>query len=363
MKRTVFILTSGIWTMASGFSHGILDTNNNGVSDIWEREFNNGSLFDEFFDPLADCDSDGWTNAQEAAAGTNPFDPNPPDGLIRPVTGHIPAVMGEENGLPIVATPETVTVTWPTLAGKQYTLLFSPDLTQGSWLPVGSPFIAQGGETTYYFNELDLADKRFWRVAVENVDTDGDGLSDHEEYLFGTEYWNPETFGGIPDAWLALHYATANGFNPEDDDDNDGLSNFEEYLHGTNPKLADTDGDGTTDFVEVNHGGNSNDASDGGTAPADLLEDVAFTVGGDYASWRMEIHGKGPRDQRILRLASPSPGYPETRTFKLRRNNRYEITLHPSPTALRPTCLAIGTNFGLWHLRPGRLRLRTTVTK
>jgi hypothetical protein len=326
VKRSLFALSC--WLLAPAV-FAILDTNNNGLSDFWEKDFNNGSLFDEFFDPQADSDADGWTNAQEAAAGTNPFDPNPPDGLIRPATSHIPAVLGEpdENGVPIVITPEAVTVTWPTLAGKQYTLFFSPDLTAGSWLPVGSPFIAYGGESEYGF-DVNESDKRFWRVAMQDVDTDSDGLTDHEEHLFGTNPWSSETFGGIPDAWLALYYQTVNGFDPNVDDDNDGLSNFEEYLHGTNPNEEDTDGDGTLDADEVNQGSNPDDASDGGAAPADLLEEVTFKVGGDYASWRMEIHGKGPRDQRILRLASQNPGDTETLTFKLHRNNRYEITLH-----------------------------------
>ncbi len=106
------------------------------------------------------------------------------------------------------------------------------------------------------------------------------------------------------------------------------MSNFDEYLHGSNPNDDDTDDDETLDTDEINQGSNPTDASDGGATPADLLEYVAFTVGGDSASWRMEIHAKGPRDQRILRLASQNPGDTETRTFKLRRNNRYEITLH-----------------------------------
>lgn len=325
MKRS--LVGFSCWFLAPA-AFAIIDANNNGVSDFWERDINNGSLFDETFDPQGDPDADGWTNAQEAAAGTSPFAPNPPDGLIRPDIAHVPAVIGEENGVPIVITPEAITVTWPTIAGKQYTLLFSPDLTQGSWLPVDSPFIAFGGVSEYGFYEVSTADKRFWRVAVEDIDSDSDGLADYEEHLFGTEYGYPETFGGILDAWLALHYATVNGFNPNGDSDSDGLSNFEEYLHGTNPKLADTDGDGVSDSAEVNQGSNPNDASDGGAAPADLQEEVAFTVGGDYASWRMEIQAKGPRDQRILRLASPNPGETETRNFKLHRNNRYEITLH-----------------------------------
>ncbi len=329
MKRTVCILSSGIWILASGFSHAILDTNNNGVSDFWERDFNNGSLFDEFFDPQGDSDADGWTNAQEAAAGTNPFDPNPPDGLIRPVTEHVPALIEEENGVPVVKTPEAVKVTWPTLTGKQYTMYFSPDLTQESWLPVGSPFIAQGGVSEYGFQELSVADKRFWRVAVEDIDEDSDGLSDHEESIIGTSPDLAETFTGIPDAWLARYYEDVTGFDPYWDDDEDELINFDEYLYNTNPLEPDTDGDGASDYAEIQQGGNPNNAADGGNPPADPVVDVAFLVGGDYASWRMEILPKGPRDNRAaLRLASPYPGETETKTFKLWKNNSYEITMY-----------------------------------
>jgi hypothetical protein len=90
----------------------------------------------------------------------------------------------------------------------------------------------------------------------------------------------------------------------------------------------DTDGDGTWDGAEVAHGGNPNNPGDGGNPPADPVEEVEFTVGGDYATWRMEIKATGPRDNRTLNLTSPQPGQNETQSFKLWKNNRYEITLH-----------------------------------
>jgi len=212
VKRSFSILISGIWVLASGFSFAILDNNTNGLSDIWEKAQNNGHLFSETFDPETDSDSDGWNNAQEAAAGTDPFDPNPPDGLIRPTTEHVPAVIGEENGIPVVITPEAIKIIWSSLAGKQYTLLFSPDLTQGSWLPVEDPFIANGGEVTYNF-EINDADKCFWRVAVTDVDTDGDGLTDYEEYQFGTHPASPMTYpAGVYDQTSIPGYVDSNGY-------------------------------------------------------------------------------------------------------------------------------------------------------
>ncbi len=112
-SRSVFLfLVSGLWLLVSPTAPAIIDQNTNGASDLWEKQYNNGGLLTDL-DLQADPDGDGWTNVQEAAAGTNPFDPNPPDGLIRPDIVHLPAVLGapDENGTPAVITPEAVTVT------------------------------------------------------------------------------------------------------------------------------------------------------------------------------------------------------------------------------------------------------------
>lgn len=225
MKRHLLAIL-GLLLIAPG-SFAIVDTNHNGLSDLWEKAQNNGELFGETFDPNADSDSDGWTNAQEAAAGTNPLHPNPPDGIISPEIVHIPAVVGEENGVPVVITPEAITVSWPTIAGKQYTLLFSPDLTEESWLLVGDPFIAYGGEATYGF-EISQSDKCFWRVSVQDIDEDGDGLTDAEERQIGSSPYLADTDGdGINDST-----AFASGLNPSgsgSDSDGDGIPDNELY--------------------------------------------------------------------------------------------------------------------------------------
>jgi hypothetical protein len=46
-------------------------TNQNGVSDLWEKKYNHSDLYPSF-NPTADPDDDGWTNAQEATPGTDP---------------------------------------------------------------------------------------------------------------------------------------------------------------------------------------------------------------------------------------------------------------------------------------------------
>ena len=210
------LLVSGFWILASLPAPAIVDTNNNALSDIWEKHHNNGNLIANL-DPQADPDGDGWTNIQEAAAGTNPFDPNPPNGFIRPDIVHIPATYSSgTNGDPVISTPEAITLTWPTLPGKQYTLHYSPDLSEGSWQPVEAPYIGNGNDTQYGIpltqENGSSPDKLFWRVAVGDIDTDGDGLTDAEEHQFGSS----------PSTW---------------DTDNDGINDFNENSLGTNPTI------------------------------------------------------------------------------------------------------------------------------
>ena len=161
------------------------------------------------------------------------------------------------------------------------------------------------------------------------VDTDTDGLTNIEEYWYGT---NPLTFDTdgdrLPDLWEINNWFDPLTFSADDDADLDGLTNLEEFLNQTNPNDGDSDGDGKSDGEEVDQGSNPNDPADGGNPPSDPLESVEFVVGGDYASWRMEIKSLGPRDSRTLLVVSPAPNQWETKSHKLWKNNKYEITMH-----------------------------------
>ena len=253
MKHILSIsLASCLWILVSPAAHALVDTNNNGVSDLWEKHFNAGNLFTNL-DPQADPDGDGWTNAQEAAAGTDPFDPRPPDGYLLPDFVHIPETWADSNGDGILEhTPEAITLTWVTIPGKQYTLQNLPDLTAGSWFSVGPSFIGNGGTVE---NGIPITestgvrpDKNFWRVAIADTDTDGDNLTDAEEYQLGT---NPNSLDsdqdGMSDAWELAHGLDPNddgSSNPDNgangDPDYDGFSNLAEYLAGTGPQNSDS---------------------------------------------------------------------------------------------------------------------------
>jgi len=85
-------------------------------------------------------------------------------------------------------------------------------------------------------------------TALAATDSDGDGLSNLQEYQRGTDPHMPDTDGdGLSDAAESV----ANAFTT--DSDGDGLSDGDELTAAipSNPNLADTDGDGVGDKEEV----------------------------------------------------------------------------------------------------------------
>lgn len=92
----------------------------------------------------------------------------------------------------------------------------------------------------------------FWAGDVE-LDSDGDGLSNLDEFNAGTKPNNPDTDGdGLNDAWEVRY-----GMDPlvpalpTTDTDHDDLADLQELAHGTNPQDPDTDHDGLLDGQEV----------------------------------------------------------------------------------------------------------------
>lgn len=90
---------------------------------------------------------------------------------------------------------------------------------------------------------------------IDLVDTDGDGLTDQEEEILGTNPLKADTDGdGLTDYEEVHTYKT----DPlKEDSDGDGLSDYHEVrIYLTDPLIADTDGDGHNDGEEVNNGYN-----------------------------------------------------------------------------------------------------------
>jgi hypothetical protein len=191
-------------------AHALIDTNANALSDIWEKAFNANTLFtaaNPDHAPTADPDGDGWTNFQEAAAGTNPFDANTPAGFVRPQIAHSPGTYEQSEGTlassSILIDPPTVTLTWPTLAGKAYQVEVSEGLN-ADWLPASGGFMGEGDPLSFESENVRsdgaVPSKLFMRVAISDTDSDGDNLTDWEEGRLGTDPYSPDTDrDGIPD--------------------------------------------------------------------------------------------------------------------------------------------------------------------
>jgi hypothetical protein len=107
-------------------------------------------------------------------------------------------------------------------------------------------------------------------VDLVYTDSDGDGLSDDEEAFYGTDPTRRDTdHDGLSDFFevkLSTPGHVLDPLNPNDcncdkatinvDSDNDGLTDCEEYLKGTNRFNPDTDSDGIPDGIEFLTGTN-----------------------------------------------------------------------------------------------------------
>ncbi len=315
-SHSVLIIVSCLWLLGSLSGHAIVDTNNNGLSDLWEKIHNDGNLFPDTFDPQADLDGDGWTNVTEAAAGTDPNDGSPPTGCVRPVVTHFPVVYTTDmNGDLAIDTPEAVTITWPTLVGKQYTLQSSFDLTAGSWLTASEPKIGKGEAIEAGF-ELDQDEggsspRLFLRVAISDYDTDQDNLTDSEEHLLGSSPYFSDT-------------------------DNDGISDGSEINSGTDPSVDD-DGDGEPD----NH-----------------IYSVVFEIQQEShimpSSFGFEVLSGADRTARYLTYQN-SEEYSVTGSYQFteitdgNHINTRRFLSNGVPTGIQPVSLVSGVSLATWQ--------------
>ncbi|WP_367875271.1 hypothetical protein [Luteolibacter sp. Populi] len=206
-----------VLALSLAFSPGALalvDSDGDGMSDMWESlyGFTVGGGAPTGEDPTADPDGDGWSNFEEATAGTDPGSGNPPAGIVRTAIETDPML------------PDTVYISWQSDTTKAYQLKGSLDL--GTWFDVGR-LIAGDGEEIRMGASATMAPpdpedpfpvvelRLFWRVAIEDMDSDGDGLVDFEEDVLGL------------DSMLL-------------DEDGDGIPSYIEVLNGWNPLVPNS---------------------------------------------------------------------------------------------------------------------------
>ncbi|MFX0064596.1 MAG: hypothetical protein ACFFC7_20680, partial [Candidatus Hermodarchaeota archaeon] len=125
---------------------------------------------------------------------------------------------------------------------------------------------------------LDDGEEVTYGTILTNPDSDGDGLSDYDEaIIYGTNPRSNDTDGdGLPDAWeIGFLLYGLNATDPsdaDDDPDGDGLTNLEEYQFGSYPNATDSDGDGLLDGDELGNNTNPLNPDTDGDGMPDLWE-------------------------------------------------------------------------------------------
>jgi len=145
----------------------MIDLNNNGMSDVWEWTYNAYGA-----SPTADPDQDGFSNLQEAIAGTNPYD---------------------SNSYPRIAfefySPTNFSVVVPSALGKLYTLLSVTNLGSTNWQFETNLEALSGTNLSLVVPPATVM--KFYRIGVSDVDSDGSGLmNDWEKFQLGLSISN-----------------------------------------------------------------------------------------------------------------------------------------------------------------------------
>ena len=216
------------------------DPDSNSLRTGGRNEAGNGTP-----DGLEDFDGDGFTNAQEIAAGTDPFFANSTPGStfdsldIQNLTvycreGLVNAFTSCEFAIPsgkFLPPDFRMGVSNATPAGScqaSGSSVTCTDVPTGSFEGLQFIYGAIGNNPSVSTGE------RVRISAITLLDSDGDGLPDSWEIQYELDERNANDTNG------------ASG-----DPDDDGYTNIEEFNFGTDPLRADTDGDGVNDQDEI----------------------------------------------------------------------------------------------------------------
>ena len=154
----------------------IIDANSNGMSDVWEEMRNAVGV-----DPNLDSDGDGFPNVLECLAGTDPFNSN-----------SYPRISG------VTLSGTNFVMNMPSVPGRLYQLQSCQSLSGSSFVWADETnIIAQPGTTNVTFPAPANLSGKFFRVVTSDVDSDGDGLTDWEEYQLGLDPLNPNSNGHL----------------------------------------------------------------------------------------------------------------------------------------------------------------------
>jgi len=156
---TCSVVLSGCFPFV--FEASALDADADGLNDIWEIVFNAQALTGS-----VDTDGDGFSNLKESDAGTNPFDP-----ASRP-----------SLGIASIA-PTQLQLGYTPVPGKRYRLEFKSDLLNPTWT-LELTDVAPDSDFTV-LSQANPSGAKFWRLNIDDVDSDTDGWLDAEERWLG----------------------------------------------------------------------------------------------------------------------------------------------------------------------------------
>ena len=113
-------------------------------------------------------------------------------------------------------------------------------LNATNWIWLGQTL---PGQTNIQVDTSQWPSMGFIRLANAALDPDGDGLSTGVE--LSCAHSNPNVFStdgtGMSDLWEYMHFGHV-GVSPTSDPDGDGLTNYQEYMGGTDPNVYDNYG-------------------------------------------------------------------------------------------------------------------------
>ena len=177
--RLGFLVLISLFLAAFTAPAQIVDLNGGGLSTVWEWTYNAYGI-----NPNIDSDGDGYTNWQEAIAGTDPYNSNS--------YPHIPIYYSAVSN---------IVMTFPSEPGKLYTLESTTNIPNANWI-VETNYEPLSGTSVTFAMPYGPVEK-FYRFAVSDVDSDGSGLmNDWEKLQLGLSISNSlsngqEDFNGI----------------------------------------------------------------------------------------------------------------------------------------------------------------------
>jgi uncharacterized repeat protein (TIGR02543 family) len=252
-----------------GTDPALADTDGDGLSDGWELGVGRFSIVSGSFT---------WQQARYDArskGGDLASFPNE-DRWNRAMQGMEETALDDFTGLWIGASDAAVEGSWTWVNGEGFSFARwgtgRPSTTSGNTLDFAEVSGGGGAEIGNWYDRTPTTIRDGYLLERGHptnplvADSDGDGLTDGEEFTLGSHPLVGDTDGdGLTDAEEVrltstnptLADTSGNGTSDaEEDADGDGLSNLAEVrLHGTDPLKADTDADGLSDSEEVNDPG------------------------------------------------------------------------------------------------------------